>query len=680
MILHRDYETRSTCDLRKCGAHRYAEDPTTDVIVAVFIAETAAGALGNPVIWRPGAPIPEIVKIAAAEGWTFAGHNAAFEQAIDREIMGPRYGFLIIPDSQVDCTLARCAIMGLPLGLGPACAALRLRRQKDDAGYRLMMRMCKPRAPRKGEAPGLYWHETPEQIQRLTEYCIADVYAEITLGRALFPMSDGEKQVWLLDQRMNNRGVQVDLPFVDLARGVVEKTAKRYDAEIKQASGGAITAATQVKRIKEFCKMHGVELRVDTKTRRNGEKYETEAMDKEAIEDLLEGELPPSVRRILEIRLAAGKASIKKLDKFKLQACNDGRARGTVQYHGAQPGRWAGRGIQLHNVIRAGITKREGGYDNVAKALAEVDDETIELVYGSPLDIVSRMLRGIVIADEGNKLIFGDYSNVEARACVWTAKQEDQVELFASGGKIYETMGAAIFGLSIEEVIEGHETGKNKLPRFIGKESVLGCGYGMGPAKFKAAVKKKSRIILPDEIAERSVYGWREVNHRVVKFWRELENAARQAILNPGQVFHAGPFAYRMRGMWLQCRLPSGRIIWYCRPSIAPKADKPDQHAIHYWTQNGVTKQWEKTATWGGKLLQNAIEGLCRDFLAGAKLKLDAMGYTIILSVHDEAISEVPDGFGTVSEFLSVMTELPAWGTGFPLKAEGAEGKRYAKA
>jgi DNA polymerase bacteriophage-type len=375
MILHRDYETRSTCDLRKCGAHRYAEDPTTDVIVAVFIAETAGGALGDPAIWRPGEPVPEIVKIAAAEQWTFAGHNAAFEQAIDRGVLGPRYKFPIITDKQVDCTLARCAIMGLPLGLGQACAALKLRYQKDDAGHRLMMKMCKPRKPRKGEAASLYWYESPEEIARLTQYCVADVRAEIALGKVLFPMSESEKGVWRLDQRMNNRGVQIDVPFVDVAARVVNDTIVRHNAELALITGGYVTAATKVERIKDFCKAQGVELRVDTKIRRNGEEYETEALDKEAIEDLLDGELPAAVRRVLEIRLAAGKSSVKKLEKFKQQACFDGRARGNLQYHGAQPGRWAGRGIQLQNVIRAGITTQEGGWENVAKELAELDDE-----------------------------------------------------------------------------------------------------------------------------------------------------------------------------------------------------------------------------------------------------------------------------------------------------------------
>ena len=687
MILHRDYETRSTCDLRKCGAHRYAEDPTTNVIVAVFILEYPDGKLDEPVIWRPGMDVPDIVVTAACfpDEYTVAGHNSAFEQAIDRGVLGPRYGFPIIPDEQIDCTMDRAAIMGLPLALGQVCAALKLPYQKDDVGHRLMMRMCKPRLPRKGEPTDkVLWHETPEQIQRLTDYCVADVRAEIALGKVLFPMSAGEKQVWVLDQRMNNRGVAIDLPFVDVATDVVTSTVDRLNAEICQVTDGFVRKVTEVEKIKQFCQLyHGVTLRTEQKTRRNGDEYTAEAMDKEAIEDLLEDKgLPAPVRRVLELRLQAGKSSVKKLQKFKLQACSDGRARGNLQYHGAQPGRWAGRGIQLQNVIRAGVTEKEGGFEEVAEALAEIDDtEMIELIYGNPIDLVSRMLRGCVIAAPDHRLIFGDYSNVEARGCVWSAGQQDQIDLFASGGKIYEEMGASIFGMSVEEVIDGHKNKTNPMPRFLGKESVLGCGYGIGPAKFKAQVKKKARIFLPDELAEKAVYGWRDRNWRVVEFWRELERAARSAILKPGEVFKAGPFAYRVRGRWLQCRLPSGRIIWYCRPRMEPRADDPNgPRAIHYWTQNGITKQWEKTVTWGGKLLQNAIEGLCRDFLAGAKLKLDAMGYTIVLSVHDEAIAEVPEGFGSVSEFLSVMTALPEWGAGFPLKAEGSEGKRYAKA
>lgn len=692
--LHRDYETRSAVDLRKVGTHRYAEDPSTDVILAVFIPKYEGGVLGEPVKWYRGQAVPAIVAQAAAQRVVFSGHNAAFEQAIDREIMGPRYGFPIIPDEQVDCTLARAAIMGLPQALGQCCKALRLKYQKDEAGHRLMLKMCKSRRPRKGEAAsasGLYWHETPADIERLMAYCVADVYAEIGVGNALPPMSPGEKQVWLLDQRMNNRGVKIDLDFVDTALRVVNQTMERLDREICAESGGFVTAATQVERIKDYCKTYGVALRETTKTRRNGEEYEAEAADKEAIEDLLDGELPATVRRVLEIRLAAGKASIRKLEKFKLVTCRDGRARGNVQYHAAQPGRWAGRGIQMHNMRRDGLSKAEGSHEEVQRALRELtDNEMLELTYGSPLDLISRMTRGTIIAEYKHKLFYGDYSNVEGRGVAWAAGFEEKLDLFRSDGKIYETGGASIFGISVEKVSEGHETGSNKMPRFIGKETELGCGFGMGPVAFAKNVKKKTRIIIPTELARKGVYGWREANGPIVEYWRELEDAAKAAIENPGNVYKAGPYSYRMRGAWLQCRLPSGRIIWYCRPSIGPKTEDIEQldegetvpryrWAIHYWTQNSVTRQWEKTSTWGGKLLQNNTEGLCRDFLAGAKIELDASGYFVILSVHDEAISEVHEDFGSADEFKRIMTVLPGWAAGFPLKAVVNEGTRYAK-
>jgi len=449
--------------------------------------------------------------------------------------------------------------------------------------------------------------------------------------------------------------------------------------------------------------MYGVVLKVVTKTRTSGEEYETEAADKEAIEDLLEGDLPPNVRRALQIRLEAAKASVKKLERFEAYAGSDGRARGNVQYHAAAPGRWAGRGIQLQNMVRAGITKDEGGWESVCQDLKELDSDTFELMYGPPLGVISRMLRGAVVAAPGNVLYYGDYSNVEARGCAWAAGQDDAVALFASGGKIYEEMGAYICGLSVEEVIEGHVSGKNKLPRFIGKDTILGCGYGMGAAKFKAQAKKKAGVIIPDDLAARGVSGWRERHGRIVAYWKELENAAKAAISDPGQVYSAGQaisdtgqvyssghVSFRKRGAWLQCRLPSGRILWYRRPTIEPKTedleavdnprDVPEYRwAIHYWTVHPYTKQWCRVSTWGGKLLQNIIEGICRDFLAGAMLRLDAAGYSMILSVHAEAIAETDKDFGSVAEFKKLMTIVPPWAEGFPLKAEAGSGTRYAK-
>lgn len=697
-VVHRDYETRSVADLKKVGAHAYAEHPTTQILCAVWIVECSKGECFDPIIWYDG-PMPETIRKAIESGCTVAGHNAAFEAAIDAHLAGPRLGWAIPKPEQLDCTMARAAVQALPLDLDRLCKALDLSVLKDKDGHRLMLQMCKPRKPRKGEPEGaIYWHFDADKLARLTSYCVQDVRAEMEADHALRPMQDQERPVWLLDQVMNNRGVQIDVEFVGTAKAFAQRAIGRANTRMGLLTGGMVQKVTQIDRIKDFAKSHGVEFKTITKKRRNGEEYEAEAADKEALLDLLaagddinvdpdlenvtldEYALPDVVRSVFELRLEAGKSSLKKLDKFASMA-PQGRARGNLQYHAAGPGRWAGRGIQLQNLVRRGINE-PGGWDQAYRDMRELDDEVFEMVWGSPFDVLSRMMRGAVVAKPGHKLYFADYASVEARGCPWAAGQDDIVALFARDGKIYEETAAQIFGVTVEDV--------TKEQRFLGKGTVLGCGYGMGPAKFQATCKKQGRVLIPFDLAEKAVHGWRDLNRKTVQFWRELEDAAKAAIENPGQVFTAGPFSYRRVGKWLQCRLPSGRLLWYRHPRLKPSKDDVEaldggetvpryRWKIHYYGVNGITKQWEQETTWGGKLLENCIQGMCRDFLAGSLLRLEASGYTPVLSVHDEAIAETPESFGSVDEFVHLMTMVPSWAKGFPLKAEGGEGLRYAK-
>jgi DNA polymerase bacteriophage-type len=425
-IIHRDIETRSLVDLKKVGAHVYAEHRSTQIIVAVWIIEWSRGELSEPIIWhanladyRNSPPMPAAVRGLIESGCTVAGHNAAFEAAIDAAHAGPVLGWTVPKLSQLDCTLSRAAVQALPLDLDRLCKALNLRVEKDQAGHRLMLQMCKPRKPRKGEPPeGLHWYDDPERIARLTEYCVTDVRAEIEADHALRPLQEKERAIWRLDQIMNNRGVQVDTEFVTTARAFVARAAERADARMCQITGGAVEKVTQLARLKDFVKAHGVELKSVTKTSQSGEEYETEPADKEAVLDLLSGEqpLPDPVREALELRLEAGKSSVKKLDKFAGFA-PEGRARGNLQYHAAGPGRWGGRGIQLQNLVRAGITE-EGGWDQAYRDIQKLDDDTFEMVWGSPFNVLSRMMRGAVIAKPGHKLYFADYSSVEAWMCM----------------------------------------------------------------------------------------------------------------------------------------------------------------------------------------------------------------------------------------------------------------------
>jgi DNA polymerase len=670
-VVHRDYECRSKVDLKKVGHHVYAADPSTEILVAVWIIEYERGKLSEPIIWHAGDLFPAKVRELIEAGDTVTGHNAAFEAAIDAYLAGPRLGWPVPKLTQLDCTLARAAAQALPLDLNRLGQALWLKVQKDKEGHRLMLQMCKPRVPRSGEDPnGIYWHFDADKLARLTEYCITDVRAEIEADHALRPLQDQEREVWLLDQVMNNRGVQIDTTFVRTSRALIERATARADSRMMQVTDGYVNKITQIGRIKDWAKSRSVELPIMTKTRRNGEEYETEAADREALQDLLAVDLPDDVREAFELRLDAAKSSLSKLDAFISQAPR-GRARGALQYHAAGPGRWGGRGIQLQNLPRAGITE-QGGWDQAYRDMQELNDDTFELVWGSPFDVVSRMMRGAIIAAPGHKLYFGDYASVEARGCVWAAGQQNIVDLFTRGGKIYEETAAKIFGVAVEDV--------TKEQRFLGKGAVLGCGYGMGAPKFQKTCKKQGRVI-PLELAEKAVHGWREINWRVVELWRELEDAACDAVEDPGTIYKAGPFSYRVKGKWLQCCLPSGRLLWYCRPAMrwAQGANGIGSVKLHYLGVNGVTKQWEEERTWGGKLLENVIQGLCRDFLAGALLRLERADYTPVLSIHDEVIAETPEDFGSVEEFLRLMTELPTWAGGFPLKAEGGSGLRYAK-
>lgn len=673
VTLHRDYETRSALDLRKHGSQVYAEHHTTDVIVACF-------AFGDeePWPWYPGEPPPPAVVKHIEEGGIVAGHNSLFEYAIDMHIMGPRYGFPVPKLEQCDCTLARSAIQALPLDLDRLAIALGLREKKDADGHRLMLRMCKPR---KIHPDGhIDWWDDADRVQRLTEYCKQDVRAERGADKILLPMTETERPVWLLDQKINLRGVRIDQGFVDEATVLAANAAQALDEEIEEVTGGAVTKASQVERIKDFAKSHGVVFKIVDKVRRNGEEYEAEAADKEALEDHLVGDdLPDVVRRVFEIRLDAGKSSTKKLTSFKKQTCVDGRARMTLQYGGAvRTLRWAGRGIQLQNLPRAGVDGKHGGWDEARRDMAELGIDMMELVWGPPLDLLSRMLRGALIADPGMELIGADYAQIEARASVWAARQLDAVQLFANDGLIYEEMGSFIFSVDVQEVIDGHKKKTDIIKRFVGKEAILGCGFGIGPSAFQRNCKKKGKILLPIETAEKAVYGWREKNPRVVALWYSMEDAARGAIEHPGSVNRAGPYAYRVVGNWLQCKLPSGRVLWYRRPALE-RDELRSKDAITYWELNGYTRQWAKERSWGGKLFENAIQATARDLLAASMLKLEAAGYPLVLTCHDENISEIPKGFGSEEEYVQIMINKPDWAKGLPVKAEGWRGPRYAK-
>src|SRR5690606_25437020 len=357
-----------------------------------------------------------------------------------------RYGFPIPDMEQWYCSAAEAAAMGLPRHLGQLASVLKLDQQKDDSGNRLMLLLSKPRKPRKDEDPaGLYWYDDPERLKRLYAYCRQDVRVEQAVSKYLRPLSAAEREVYLADQRLNDRGIMVDLPLVEAAERLAEAAKKAANAELEQLTG--IEAVTAVGQLTEYTGLP--DFRRDT-------------LEKA----LKSGELDGTTQRVVELRLDTAKTSVQKLPAMRAAACSDGRVRGTLLFHGAGTGRWSGRLVQFQNVPRGEVQDPER---LIPLVLAGDLDAVSEIA--PPMVAISSLLRSMVRAAPGHKLIAGDYAQIEARVLAWLAGQADVLELFANDGPVYETMGAAIHGVSLEAV--------TKDMRQDGKTAVLGCGYGL---------------------------------------------------------------------------------------------------------------------------------------------------------------------------------------------------------
>jgi DNA polymerase len=698
--LNLDFETRSTVNLKKTGVHRYATDPSTDVWCLAFMFDNHT----EPRLWVPGDPVPPEVQVAFASGVELRAWNAAFERIIWRDLFVPRFGFPKVPDDQWVCTMVEAAALGLPMGLGPAAQVLGLGDDGKDAdGHKLMMQMAKPRRPRKGEDPdGVYWFDDEDRRQRLYEYCRQDVRVERAIAAKLRRLSDMEREVYLLDQRINDRGVYVDVPLVLAARDLVSVAMDFANEELAEVTGGAVTAVTNPAAITAWIQDTGLEI---------------DNLRKDTVRDLLAGEdeLEPDVEAVLQLRADAGKSSNAKLEAMLGAVDSDNRARGLYQYHGASTGRWSGRRIQSQNLPRPTVKNVEvyiphvmrGEYDLIAM------DEPVPVV-------VSSMLRSMLRAAPGNRLLAGDYGQIEARVLAWIAGQEDLLALFAAGGKVYEDMAAFIYTRAMEEIEEDSEE------RQVGKGAILGCGFQMGADRFEEQTRELTGIQLDrgekretckecgtvtvrsgrekgrvgccrnedreivwvrEDVAEKAVNGYRFKNDRIKQFWSDINDAAIRAVAEPGTVQCVGRndgIRYTHRGAYLWCRLPSGRFLAYAKPQLGQRRlpepwDDVKKTAVSYLTVDGYSRKWRRVWTYGGHLTENVVQAMARDLMASAMLRLDKAGYPIVMHTHDEIVVEVPEGEGSMEEFLKLMKRRPKWAAGLPIKVGGWTGERYRK-
>lgn len=723
-----DYETRSWSHLggaKGRGAYRYAQDPTTQVLCAGWLyddepdpyrenhwhcATTGQDGEWDPVEESPPEVLDELAQ-RILDGEPIEAHNAFFEQMIWEFVWLRQLPFMPLPKpDQWFCSAAKAASFALPRKLEVLAVKLGVSELKDMAGHRVMMKLCKPARPVKSN-PNRKWHEDPKDLAINWKYNHQDVKTEHACSSQLRPLNDMEREVWLLDQRMNRRGVFCDRTMVKCAISLRDSEIAQMNERIVEITGGEVPKGSSRVKLKNWVQDRMVVM-PDTKG--------------PTVEALLKlDDLPMGVMEVLEICLAVNKTSTKKYAAMMDRMCADDRIRDLMLYWGATTGRWAGTGIQPHNFPRGSIKDIDAACD----AILTGDPEFIRILYGSVMEHLSSSIRGALCAPRGRDLIVADYSAVEARDVFWLADDEAGLEAFRAsdageGPEVYCVMAESIFGYPVDE--------NNVLERFVGKQTILGSGYGMGWEKYLDTCAKFG-ITLDTDIGKKAIDTYREDHKQVKDMWYAQNDAAMKAVAHKGLVVPCGKVSWAVRGRFLHCKLPSGRLLSYYKPRLSgminirlevqkpgrkswvsmnqepydgepaaikeakrratimckengwtllPTAPKMrNQSVLRYYGSDAKTKQWKLQETYGGKLVENITQAVARDQLAEAMVRMDKGGvYEMLLSVHDETIAEVDQGRGDLKEFEMEMAVSPAWCLDAPLVAKGWRGKRYRKA
>ncbi len=683
-----DFETISAVDLKLCGAWRYAEDISTEILTLrwVYSDKEDVG------LWHPGMPFPPEFAAALADGTMFVVHNASFEKAHWRCHMMPMYGWPDVPDHQWDDTMARCANLVIPQDLDSAVRVLRLPALKDMAASGMVIDLSK--FDKKGNCAEI----TPDILRAADEYCADDCHAQNGLRERIGTLSLAERQVWLLDQRINQRGVRLDLPLIDKMQKIVDDASEPL---LKEWQGITGIKKLGSKSFKPWLANHGLNLpnlQKETIARALDDKDpDDDSYDELAGDDVEEApELTPAVRRALKIKQLIGSASVKKLKRAKACVSMDGRARGLLQYHGAGPGLWAGRLLQPQNFPRGTLVgfedeEAEHFVGRKINALMSGDYHEVEALVGPAVETVISSLRHIIIPSAGRELVVGDFAGVQARLVLAGAGQHDKTALMAQGVDVYIDMCCDIFDApkpdwswpkdKLKAWIKLFKQQHNEW-RQIGKNTILGCGFQMGWRKFRMRYCKDK----PPEFAQAAVNTYRKVwAPEVPKFWRALEDAARDTVWyrKPHEAYGV---LYTLEDMWLTARLPSGRKLYYFNPQPITKemswSTEEDPDFRRAWTfQAKKMGVWKTIDAFGGLLAENYASGLARDLLVDSMFKCEKAGLPLVLTVHDELIADAEKRVDNAKVMRQIMEDRPKWAVDLmvPIEAETWAGDRYRK-
>ncbi len=643
MELSIDLETFSDVDLIKCGVYAYADSPAFEVLLFAYSFD---GGETRMIDLAQGEELPEEVADAIFDDSVV---KTAFNANFERTCLSRHFGRYLPPDSW-HCSAVQAAMLALPRSLEDVGAVLGLDEQKMKEGKELIRYFCVPCKPTKangGRRRNLPCH-APEKWELFKRYCMRDVDVEKSIRRKLykFPIPESEMELYRLDQRINDRGVLVDM-------GLVRQAVKceRLHKEVVTKRAYELTGLENPNSVAQLKGWLG----------ENG--MEAESLSKKAVAEMIE-ESDGEVEELLRLRLLMAKTSVKKYEAMERSVCSDGRVHGLLQFYGAnRTGRWAGRLVQVQNLPQNHIPDLE-----LARGFVKQGDfEGVEMLYDSTPNVLSELIRTAFVPKAGCRFVVADFSAIEARVLAWLAGEQWRLDVFSSHGKIYEASASAMFHVPVEEVTKGSPL------RQKGKIAELGLGYG-GAAGALVSMGALDMGLSEDELPS-LVAAWRRANPHITQFWWDVDAAAVEAVTKRRKT-RAGRITFEYRSGILFIMLPSGRKLAYVKPRMAVNKFGRDGLTYEGISEN---KKWSRIETYGPKLVENIVQGTARDLLAEAMLRVEKKGYPIVMHCHDEIIAEVPEGTGSVEEMCGVMAVQPAWADGLPLRADGYECPFYQK-
>lgn len=648
--LHIDIETYSSVDIRKAGAYKYIESPDFEIILIAYAFDD------GPV---------KIIEVKNIKDLPFGlvsyladpyikkhAHNANFERQAFKKV-----GY-DIPIEQWFCSMVKAAYCGLPLSLDNVSKALDLGdKGKLSTGTALINYFCKPCKPTKTNGRRLrnLPEHNPEKWEQFKEYCIQDVEAEREVTRLLsdYEIPDFERELYLLDQKINDRGILIDLDFAK----------KAFDTNTRRATYLA----------EEMIKLTNLD---NPNSPAQLKKWLSDATGKEII-TLAKDTLQPLIDEVgegvvsdvLNLRKKLAKTSTKKYNSMLHCACNDGRAHGLFQFYGAnRTGRWAGRLIQLQNLPQNHIED----LDFARGVIAEGNYDMITMLYEDVSSLLSQLIRTAFIAKPGHTFVVADFSAIEARVIAWLAEEQWRLDVFNSHGKIYEASASMMFNVPIEEITKGSDL------RQKGKVAELALGFGGSVGALMQMGAEE--MGLSEEETKIIVKKWRASNPNIVKLWKNIEGAAKSVLKTGNYTLLLGNAAliFDYDNKVLTIQLPSGRKLFYQNPSFT--VNKWGQTSIKYMGMDQTTKQWGWVETYGGKLTENIVQAIARDLLAYSMVKIDKLGLKIVMHVHDEIVCEAPAEYAETEVLMcDIMGKGPDWAEGLPLTADGYITNYYKK-